>query len=388
MRFFLTIFLFSGSCVSALACLWDRDTLAMERQRFPTALELITGKFLRHSNDFYQWRVEDTKARIELSPTAELYDDLAVAYEKLGNTNEAIRVIEKKASLYPGLYSTHANLGTFFFHSGKYGPGLQEIDKALVINPEAHFGREVYQKLLVEYLLSKRADGESVLPLSNDRPSQFSPTGFGVFVIEQNLAKRTEQSTKQVVDEAVQGVLGMMKFGHYDSPVLLEVLADLLMSREPTSDAKLLAARAYLKASYEATDPNAKAAYRKKADDSLKYQTRTNGSNDEIPLTELEQQFKKELNDAQSWYETLAQDEKSWIDTGVNVEAAFDQKYYATPVVRSAVGSGPFSAMGALSSMAIVASLIAVLLITLVCTTIFLSKRKRRQKENDNSSVV
>ncbi len=384
MRFFLTIFLVTGFCVSALACLWDRDTLAMERQRFPTALELITGKFLRHSSDFYQWRVEDTTARIELNPTPELYDDLAVAYEKLGNTDEAIRVIEKKASLYPGLYSTHANLGTFYFHSGKYDRGLQEIDKALAINPDAHFGREVYQKRLVEYLLSTRADGESILPLSNDRPSQFSPTGFGVFVIEQTPAKSTEKNTTQVVDDALQGVLGMMKFGHYDSPVLLEVLGDLLVSCEPGSDAKQLAARAYLKASYEATDPNAKAAYRRKADDALKYQTRTTGSNDELTLAELEQQFKEELNDAQAWYGTVARDEKSWIDTGVNVEAAFEKKYYATPVVLPAVGSGPFAAIGTVSSMAVVGSLLAVVLTAIVCMNIIF----RRRKEDDTSSAA
>lgn len=37
-----------------VACLWDYDTLAMERSRFPSTLELITGKFLRHSPEFYQ----------------------------------------------------------------------------------------------------------------------------------------------------------------------------------------------------------------------------------------------------------------------------------------------------------------------------------------------
>ncbi|MCH1440611.1 MAG: hypothetical protein L7W43_13205, partial [Rubripirellula sp.] len=55
------------------ACLWDRDTLVMERQRFPTALELITGKFLRHSADFYRWRVDDRRKRIEAEPSPELY---------------------------------------------------------------------------------------------------------------------------------------------------------------------------------------------------------------------------------------------------------------------------------------------------------------------------
>ena len=39
---------------TAPACLWDRDTRAMERQRFPSVLEVITGKFLRHSDTAQQ----------------------------------------------------------------------------------------------------------------------------------------------------------------------------------------------------------------------------------------------------------------------------------------------------------------------------------------------
>ncbi len=46
---------FQGWCALLCACLWDTDTLQMERQRFPDALELITGKFLRHSREFYDW---------------------------------------------------------------------------------------------------------------------------------------------------------------------------------------------------------------------------------------------------------------------------------------------------------------------------------------------
>ena len=43
----------------ALACMWDHDTLRQERARFPHALELITGKFLRHSKEAYEWRIRD-----------------------------------------------------------------------------------------------------------------------------------------------------------------------------------------------------------------------------------------------------------------------------------------------------------------------------------------
>src|SRR5262245_16705773 len=43
----------------AQACLWDWDTLQMERGRFPGVLEMITGKFVRHSSAYYEWRIRD-----------------------------------------------------------------------------------------------------------------------------------------------------------------------------------------------------------------------------------------------------------------------------------------------------------------------------------------
>lgn len=38
-----------ASATASLACLWDSDTLQMERLRFPGVLEIITGKFVHHS---------------------------------------------------------------------------------------------------------------------------------------------------------------------------------------------------------------------------------------------------------------------------------------------------------------------------------------------------
>ena len=88
----------------AVACLWDYDTLKMERSRFPGALELITGKFLRHSPDFYQWRIENRLKRLEADPTnAALLDDLAVAYDKTGQHDKAIEtaIQTEKLRHYP-----------------------------------------------------------------------------------------------------------------------------------------------------------------------------------------------------------------------------------------------------------------------------------------------
>jgi hypothetical protein len=41
---------------AASACLWDSDTLAVEKSRFPGLAEILAGKFPRHSREFYEWR--------------------------------------------------------------------------------------------------------------------------------------------------------------------------------------------------------------------------------------------------------------------------------------------------------------------------------------------
>src|SRR5690606_14125083 len=156
----------------------DYDTLQMERSRFPGALELIVGKFLRHSQPFYEWRVKDRRSDIAAHDSgaetlsdeelAHTYDDLAAALDKLKRHDEAIEVIREKAERLPnvGQYETHANLGTFLIHSGRLEEGVAELKKALEINPDAHFGREKYQVLLVEYVMERRGDdGKPTVPL-------------------------------------------------------------------------------------------------------------------------------------------------------------------------------------------------------------------------------
>src|SRR5262245_2461391 len=76
---------------AALACLWDYDTRQQERSRLPDTLELITGKFLRHSKEFYQWRIRDRLKKLEADPAnLPWLDDLGVAYDKTGQHQKAI----------------------------------------------------------------------------------------------------------------------------------------------------------------------------------------------------------------------------------------------------------------------------------------------------------
>lgn len=124
-----------------MACLWDYDTLQQERSRFPSALELITGKFPRHIKEFYEWRLKDRQKKIaETGPTPELLDDLAVAFDKIGDHDQSIATMELAEQKFPGRYETAANLGTFYFHAKRLEEGVPHIERALQINPHAHFG--------------------------------------------------------------------------------------------------------------------------------------------------------------------------------------------------------------------------------------------------------
>ncbi|MEZ6104956.1 MAG: hypothetical protein R3B96_02290 [Pirellulaceae bacterium] len=331
----LLVWLFLASPLLA-CCLWDYDTLQQERQRFPTALELITGQFLRHSQPFYEWRVADRQRRLEQTPNdVALLDDLAVAYEKLGQHDRAIEVMKRKESIAPGLYETRANLGTFLIHAGRYDEGLAEIRRAIEINPDAHFGRELYQQLLVEYAMSRRVDDVLAMPLATvaARESIWGPQGFASFVLDQRRIDREDQEAVEAeLDAALKGVLGMQRFGNHDSPVLLEALGDLLMAKGPSSDAKRLAARAFLRASYE-TEGDAAAAYRALAQESLSMQTIHPRTQDELRLPELEREFRKELQAAERWYRELEQNERRWIERGLDPEAEYDKLYREDPTV-------------------------------------------------------
>ncbi len=328
-----------ASCIALVsapifACLWDYDTLAMERRQFPAALELITGKFLRHSKSFYQWRVEDRKKKVDGgSNDPKDYDDLSVAYEKVGDTKKAIEIAHKSNDKFPDRYETLANLGTFYIHDGQLAAGIEQIDKAIAINPNAHFGREIYQKLLVQYVLECQVGGKTVLPLSSSPNAEKYGAGFYSFLKQNHFKTDDYKKLQQETEKAIQGILGMMRFGNYDSPVLLEALGDLLAPGYVEPGAKRTATRAYLKASYEVDDPKVKQAYFRKAQSAIKMQTINENSSDQIKLSTVEATFKKEIEDAEAWYAKVKQDETNWVENGKNPEEEFAAKYYAEPVI-------------------------------------------------------
>jgi len=329
------------------ACLWDYDTIKMERTRFPGTLELITGKFLRHSPEFYQWRIANRLRRLEADPSnAALLDDLAAAYDKTGQHGKAIETAEKTERLHPGRYETAANLGTFYFHAGKLKEGLPHIDRALAINPDAHFGREKYQKVLAEYVIKQRNGGPLKLPLANvqvsgsartDKIDEYSHTTSNTFADFLRPKDSVEPVARAEVEAAVKGIAGMMKFGKHDAPVLLEALGVLLVHREYDidHDAKQLAARAFLRASYEVPEESVRVPYRRMAARAVAQQLPPQGvqrEGDDM-LARVERDFQKELEEGRAWYADLRERELSWIRDGKDPEVEFDTLYEAEPEV-------------------------------------------------------
>jgi len=102
-----------------------------------------------------------------------LLDDLGVGLERLGRHEEAVRLLRDKLRQQQArgqtgrrLYTTYANLGTFLIHGNfqaartdpaareRLREGLGFIRQSIEVNPQAHFGREVWQAVAVEFFLT------------------------------------------------------------------------------------------------------------------------------------------------------------------------------------------------------------------------------------------
>ena len=246
------------ACVTsrAMACLWDVDTLLDEQRGMPTVASILAGKWERHSAFFYENRIAASRKTLESDPkNLAAMDDLAVALEKTGRVNDAIDVMKRKLELDPNGYTTHANLGTFYLHSGDFDAGITHIKRALEINPDAHFGRERFQLMVAEYIRDGKknpavfASGSFVTPLivgeGNDTRKKVGDEEY-----YKNLADSREmiyagrRRDNPEITKAIEGVVGMIRFGTGTSPDLFFALGDLLAARQD----RHLAYRAYHRA--------------------------------------------------------------------------------------------------------------------------------------------
>lgn len=228
-------------CLGMAPCLWDSDTLDDELRGIPDAFDLVTGRWVQHGEAYYRHRIATVEAKAAPSP-ADL-DDLAVAWERLGDHDRAIAVMADKAKLLLAKpdpeqqYRYHANLGTFLAHRGDLAAALVELRAAVAINPAAHFGREHFQIEAIEYVVAAQQDAELWRRVDC---LEYAGWSFGgAWASHGRILRGAEGgepppfvaagAAKGELDfeRAYRGIGGMLRFGGQKGAVLFHALADV-----------------------------------------------------------------------------------------------------------------------------------------------------------------
>lgn len=313
---------------TGVCCLHDADSQDFEQSREPAVIELLVGSFLRHSREFYAWRVKDRLRRVQLEPqNVTYYDDLAVGYDRLGEYDKALEFLAKKQALAPDALATYANRTSILMHANRLPEAIAQALLALEIDPDAFDGRLRYQKYMMEYVLARTGDGRP-LPLARvdaDVAGRLSITGdFGSYLQRQYQIDLNEEKREEVY----AAVESMLRFDNHESPVLLEMLGTLLADRESNLDQRH-AARAFLKASYVAKSKEIRAAYREMAKATLA-RLQSEAPRGENELADVEKSFQEEIIAGRQWFKALTIKEVAWIRSGRDPEAGF-RKFFQDP---------------------------------------------------------
>lgn len=208
------------------ACLWDYDTFKEESLGKRELAQVLTGDLQKHSRAFYEAKVAYTRPMIERGDARmERYDDLAVALAKLGQLDEAIRVLADKEAKFPGEYTTLANLGTFLAMKGDLQGALDKLKAAVAKWPDAHFGREVFQLQLLEFALKLAKDPELA------RRENF--LGLPMDVGDAGIAgtsRKVKGRKTPVPEKAIEAMVGMIRFGEaHELPMVWSALGWALL---------------------------------------------------------------------------------------------------------------------------------------------------------------
>ncbi len=242
---------FLAACTALLiatplcACLWDRDTIAMEAQGRLEVVETVMGWFDRFPPEYYQMRLERVAREASTTPEKlDLYDDAAVACDRLSRHDEAVAWMEKKSARMDLLpqeqttdhrYRMHANLGVFRTHQWLKTPernvheeklklAIEEVTTALQINPNAHFGRERAHLALLEWW----------------QAGLHSPGMQGPLYDSSQLLRSVQADFPNIVDitgsNLVKGFCGLIQMGSAQDSLDVHFLLSWLLMTDRTAE--------------------------------------------------------------------------------------------------------------------------------------------------------
>lgn len=154
--------------------------------RYAMVHDVLHERFARHGTAYYKERNRRVREQLEKEKAQHaagakpsvtyfgLLDDLGVGLDLLGEHEAAIELMRAKLKeqeslglMGRDLYSTYANLGTFLIlwqlqkglaNDPQAKPRLEEglgwIHQAIAVKPESHFGREIWQAVILEFLIA------------------------------------------------------------------------------------------------------------------------------------------------------------------------------------------------------------------------------------------
>lgn len=219
-----------------VACLWDYDTLRAEAKGMPSVAETITGRFERNPPLYYEMRLEQSAQRISRDAHDwAAYDNAGVACDRLGRHDEAIEWMQRKhaamqaASLDEPTHFTHryrylANLGTFHAHrwlarggdrddTADLQRGIELIEAAIELNPDAHFGRERYQLMAMRWIIDPPPLNDSSLYMELPH-FLYAHDEFRDHVKQHGRLMLGGQLAAVGLDDAVNGITGLIALGN------------------------------------------------------------------------------------------------------------------------------------------------------------------------------
>ncbi len=353
--------------------------------RFAMVHDVIHERYSRHGEANYRERNRLVRAEIDkikdadgLPPADRLHliDDLGVGLDVLGEHDEAVRWLrlklraeEKLGKKGQDLYVTYANLGTFLIHGNmaaafkgdkaaeqRVREGIDFLRKGIDVNPQAHFGREIWQAVAAEFLRRVSNDRRLLLKFDlvgndlNERrmdeylPHSMNPSSANVkqgicqatddFLnnlwyaqgrntirgnIRQIKATVDEKSTKVPFDEPCLGIIGMWRLGGGANPHFALALGEIMLR----VNQRQLAWAAFERAIREAPRLPADEAVRGKFIEHCRSRQQSLRLREDVKL--LEAEFEEELRlglDYQSAYQKY---EEEKIAAGADL---FDPRFY------------------------------------------------------------
>ena len=224
---------------TAWACLWDSDTIETELQGVPDRRILVSNRWYRHGLPYYQERIDRLSSK--QNKTLVEYDDLAVAFERTQDFNAALTILDEKLGYLDDnpnqehLYRYHANYGTVLAHSGAYESALLQLEKAIEINPDAHFGREEFQIHLIRFIVATQKDSSlwkthNFLSFAN-HPASFETHYRSIFPSYKASWDGEHWGQEEDLEKAYQGISGMLRFGGREGPELYRALGDVSLAQ-------------------------------------------------------------------------------------------------------------------------------------------------------------